>query len=245
MNISPFQFFWQNSKLNLENAKSFFIGIEQDGRKNHTTPNLYYNHSDIVLPDPTYTKNRDLIDIIWSRHTCYDISDSPITTSDLSNLFFGLWWKNGRRNIPSGWAKYPIELYWIIFKSELFDKPTLVYYNTDNHSLVTIKNTWKWEEIKSILWWNLESLNWSPSFIFFVIWNPIRTMEKYSERGGRFILLEAWALMQNLSLIATAKDIGTIILGGYHDDSVCDLIGIDKNQSMICTALIWGYAKHE
>lgn len=64
MNISPFQFFWQNSKLNLENAKSFFIGIEQDGRKNHTTPNLYYNHSDIVLPDPTYTKNRDLIDII-------------------------------------------------------------------------------------------------------------------------------------------------------------------------------------
>ena len=245
MQNSPFQLFWENSKINAYNAISFFKNIEKDNKKSHVTSNLYYSAKDILLPT-WWESNQDLLQTIASRRTRYNLSPHPIKTQDLSAICSALWWINSKRNIPSAGAKYPIELYMILFASELFKKPALVYYNTDNHSLSFIKDVPNWEDLRWILWWNLEQLDGSPSFCVFIVWEPSRTMEKYGERGGRFVLLEAWALMQNISIIGHSLNIGTIITWWYFDNEIAELLDIDKNQCMICSSIIWWYiSSHE
>lgn len=46
---------------------------------------------------------------------------------------------------------------------------------------------------------------------------PDRLTAKYGERGGRFALLEAGAVMQQLSLTATDLGVAGVVMGGLLD----------------------------
>ena len=61
-------------------------------------------------------------------------------------------------------------------------------------------------------------------FIGAVFW---RTRFKYGQRGYRFALLEAGHVMQNLLLAATALEIPALPLGGFYDDRVDALLGLN------------------
>ncbi|MEU1722838.1 thiopeptide-type bacteriocin biosynthesis protein [Nonomuraea sp. NPDC005692] len=50
---------------------------------------------------------------------------------------------------------------------------------------------------------------------------------RYGTRALRFALLEAGHVAQNLTLAATALGLGTITLGGFYDDLVHELFGLD------------------
>jgi SagB-type dehydrogenase family enzyme len=52
-----------------------------------------------------------------------------------------------------------------------------------------------------------------------------RNRFKYGPRSGRFVFLDAGHIMQNLSLIAPAIDLGGRPFGGFIDDGLSELIG--------------------
>lgn len=54
-----------------------------------------------------------------------------------------------------------------------------------------------------------------------------RTMSKYRARGYRFVLLESGHIGQNLSLVGTTLGLGLCMNGGYYDDPVNHLFGLD------------------
>ncbi|WP_109086670.1 SagB/ThcOx family dehydrogenase [Azospirillum sp. TSH100] len=54
-----------------------------------------------------------------------------------------------------------------------------------------------------------------------------RSTVKYGGRGYRFALLEAGHAAQNLLLVAAALGLGTLAWGGYLDDEVATLLGIN------------------
>jgi SagB-type dehydrogenase family enzyme len=54
-----------------------------------------------------------------------------------------------------------------------------------------------------------------------------RSAFKYRKRAYRFVLLEAGHVCQNLMLTACSLGLGTVALGGFVDDELNDLLGID------------------
>lgn len=46
-------------------------------------------------------------------------------------------------------------------------------------------------------------------------------------REGLFILFEAGHIAQNISLTATALELGSVVIGGFLDDKINDLIGVN------------------
>lgn len=47
---------------------------------------------------------------------------------------------------------------------------------------------------------------------------------KYGQRAYRFIFQEAGHLAQNLSLVCTALGLGSVVLGGFYDDAVAEIL---------------------
>lgn len=54
-----------------------------------------------------------------------------------------------------------------------------------------------------------------------------RSLTKYGDRGYRYALLEAGHTMQNLNLAVAALGLGAVNLGGFYDDELAVLCGID------------------
>jgi len=55
-----------------------------------------------------------------------------------------------------------------------------------------------------------------------------RTMLKYGDRGYRFILNEVGAVEQNLSIICTHLGLKSCILGGYLDNEINKMLGVQS-----------------
>ncbi len=66
-----------------------------------------------------------------------------------------------------------------------------------------------------------------------------RSLTKYGDRGYRYALLEAGHTMQNLNLAVAALGLGAVNLGGFYDDELAVLCGIDIEQEipLYCCAL--------
>ena len=47
-----------------------------------------------------------------------------------------------------------------------------------------------------------------------------RTMAKYGQRGRRYVHMEVGHAAQNVYLAATARDLGTVMVGAFDDDQV-------------------------
>lgn len=66
---------------------------------------------------------------------------------------------------------------------------------------------------------------------------------KYGERAYRFILLEVGFLGQTISLLAEALNLGSCMLGGYHDSNIEDFLGIDGQLESIQNSIVIGKRK--
>jgi SagB-type dehydrogenase family enzyme len=61
---------------------------------------------------------------------------------------------------------------------------------------------------------------------------PGRTLPKYSDRGYRYLLIEAGHVGQNVALLATALGLGAVSLGGFFDDDLAGLLRLDPEHEV-------------
>jgi len=66
-----------------------------------------------------------------------------------------------------------------------------------------------------------------------------RSLTKYGDRGYRYALIEAGHTMQNLNLAAAACGLGSVDLGGFYDDELAVLAGLDVEREipLYCCAI--------
>lgn len=139
------------------------------------------------------------------------------------------------RNVPSGGALYPIELYVSVFNSEL--DPGLYHYRPDINALELIKKGSHYNDLKPII----EVRNACCTIFMTSIYE--RSMVKYGERGYRFILLEAGFISQNLSLILEAIKLASCMFGGYKDEEINSYLNIDGISETVQNVLVIGKNK--
>jgi SagB-type dehydrogenase family enzyme len=59
-----------------------------------------------------------------------------------------------------------------------------------------------------------------------------RSLTKYGDRGYRYLLAEAGHVAQNLALVATALGLGAVSVGGFFDDELGGLLGLDEEREV-------------
>ncbi|WP_134662549.1 MULTISPECIES: SagB/ThcOx family dehydrogenase [unclassified Amycolatopsis] len=79
----------------------------------------------------------------------------------------------------------------------------------------------------------------SAAAVLLYVARPWRSMRKYGSRGLRFVMHEVGGMSQNVHLTATALGLGTVDCGGYYDDELHEVLGIDGVMtSVLHTALL-------
>jgi len=176
---------------------------------------------------------------IIERRSKREFKGEPISLSQLSKLLFfsaGITrydkdWDKCLRAYPSAGARYPLEVYLLILNVEKVENG-IYHYNVKYHTLELIK---KGICKKDIVKYTCNQKWIKKASVIFVITAVFRrTIMKYDERGYRYVFLDCGHLAQNIYLVATKMKLGCCAIGGFYDDKINKMIGIDgKNESAI------------
>jgi SagB-type dehydrogenase family enzyme len=129
------------------------------------------------------------------------------------------------RSYPSGGGEYPIELYPILLKvSEV--TPRVTHFDPRECTLSTVTRGLAMQDVAQCLMHSESTLS-SAAVLLVLTALFERTTVKYGDRGYRLALLEAGHVAQNLCLTAAAAGLGSLAWGGFYDDELNQLIGVD------------------
>ncbi len=173
------------------------------------------------------------IEVLKERRSVRSFAGEPIR---LPELAFLLWASTGiRKNegdgkfrtAPSAGALYPIETYVIVNNVDSLQKG-LYHYGIMHNELEELKIGDFEEQITRSA---MKQEMCAEAQVVFV-WTAVfaRTKWKYLQRGYRSIYQEAGHIAQNLALSAISIGLGSCQIGGFFDDEVNAIIGVDGQE---------------
>lgn len=198
----------------------------------------------IHFPKPLLNPNFPLQQSLYLRRSVREFSKELITKQDISNLlFFSAGIKGnqyiigGERFYPSAGARYPLEVYPIVLKAK--DLETGIYhYHFKSHLLEKLFiNDSVHERVLAHFgspWMHEAHLLIVMSGAFY------RTEVKYGQRGYRHVLTEAGHMCQNMYLLCPVLGLGCCNAGGFVDDALNKLIGIDGIEEAVISVMFVG-----
>jgi len=251
--VSAHELYHENSKLHhSDRTLARWIGyINSDPalRRMIATPARPYLHHPLVAL-PRENASGELAEVALSRRSALSMSSQPMTAATLGsflNLAAGETYERADddgtvwrlRACPSGGAVYPLDLYVTVHTVEDVTAG-LYYFDPLEHGLRLLREGDLRPELNTGMY--LEAVHAS-SACFLIAATFARTTFKYGERGYRFALLEAGHIAQNLLLAATAAGLASVPVGGFVDDDLNALIGVDGvSNAVLYTVLVGGRA---
>lgn len=211
----------------------------------------------VYRPDAVYPINGDIIPLpavgvidkpdislyqsIEQRRSLRKYSNEYLTQGDLSFLLWATQWvrdfrSNEKvevafRNVPSAGSRHPFETYLLINRVKGF-KPGIYYYHPIKHGLILFKEGDEWAETVCRGAFDQEMVASSAvTFIWAAI--PIRTVWRYSQRGYRYLYLDAGHVGQNLHLAAEAINAGACMIGAYYDEGMDEILELDGKDAFV------------
>lgn len=185
----------------------------------------------------------NLVELIEKRHTIRKYTKEKLTLEELAYL---LWGTQGikeitpssltKRTVPSAGSRHPFETYLLVNMVDGLE-PGLYRYLPASHQLaklnaeVDIRDRLTAACLK-------QSHVYNSAVTFFWAAQTMRTIWRYSERGYRYILLDAGHVCQNLYLMAETIGCGVCGIAAYDDDLVntaLELDGIENFTAYIAT----------
>jgi SagB-type dehydrogenase family enzyme len=237
------QFFHENSKRNI-----YRIIPEPDMNIKPPTFKEYLDCPRITLPAAKIDLNISLDKSIIERRSCRNFEDKTLSLKSFSKiLYFGygvthvMDFENFEilgRACPSGGALYPYEIYPVVFNVDELEQG-IYHYCPFDHSVELLKTGDFVNQIIQLFMQQYYIANSSACIVLSSVLE--RTTWKYGSRGYRYMLLEAGHLAQNMCLISTANGLGTLLLGGFYDDPLARLIGVDPILEPIMYGLAIGH----
>lgn len=193
---------------------------------------VYPGYPTVSLPRPAPI-TAGLTDTLTQRRTEHTYAQDCVIRSKTIGQWLG--WGCGRggflppcpdnlRTYPSAGALYPLEIYLSVRKVDELS-PGLYHYSVFSHSLELLAGS---EVVERSFDYFLQRDAASAAHIAVLITAVFaRSLHKYGVRSYRFTLLEAGHLMQNLCLLAVPLRLAVTPIGGYYDDLLHDLLGVD------------------
>jgi SagB-type dehydrogenase family enzyme len=186
------------------------------------------SRGEIVLPAPSIDGGLSVEAAISGRRSVRGFTDDPVTLEHLSQL---LWAAQGitdrersRRAAPSAGAKYPMEIFVVAGRVGGLD-PGVYWYVPSSHTINLLSAGDRRAELSEQALSQASVLNAPLSLVIAGVYE--RTMEKYEERGVRYVHIEVGSVAENVYLQAESLGLGTVFAGAFSDDGVRDLLHAD------------------
>jgi SagB-type dehydrogenase family enzyme len=197
------------------------------------------------IPLERESLSADLGQALFSRASRRKFTGEPLGKKELSSLLLyscGISQKSdlgfARRTYPSGGARFPLEVYLVLFKGSDDVPAGLYHYDVANHQLeVLLQRSFSREDIQALCIDKEWKYDCAGMFVMTGIF--ARTLNKYGERGYRYVLQETGHVGQNLYLTAEALKLNCCAIGSAEDTAIEELLDIDgKTESVIYSLAI-------
>lgn len=197
--------------------------------------NLLATTMEIDLPQIAIPKGKPLGQILQERYSCRNFkSDKSLKNTELSLI---LWAAGGlridavteaTRTVPSAGACYPLEFYIVIGKNSVEEIVAGVYhYEVFSHRLKLIKpGDIRKELVKSCL--GQTFIEEAPIAIVIAA-EYKRTTWRYSEKGIRYVHMDAGHSCQNIYLMASDLGLATVEVGAFQEAVVSKVLGLKSD----------------
>jgi len=207
----------------------FFFKPFSEGKEN-----MKPNDLTVKLPGPSIRGDTSIEEALQKRRSVRDYGSSPIVLQELSQLLWaaqGVTRDNFFRTAPSAGALYPVEVY-IAAGSVKSLEPGVYRYLPGKHSLQRVsRNDIRPELCRASLGQGSVKQG-AVVFIISVVYE--RVTGKYDDRGIRYAHIEAGSVAQNLYLQAVSLNLGTVLIGAFHDERVREVAGMKRNEVPLC-----------
>ena len=132
---------------------------------------------------------------------------------------------------------YPLEIYPIVLDVDGL-APGVYHYSVMEHALEVLRL----EDVPSCFpdFDAQQAICKSASVILMITGVMRRTLSKYKQRGYRFVMNDAGALVQSLYLTSTAVGAACSAWGGFCDDMVGEYIGVDNVDEVVVVGFVLG-----
>jgi SagB-type dehydrogenase family enzyme len=143
------------------------------------------------------------------------------------------------RTAPSAGALFPVESYLVVNRVEGVE-PGIYHWNILEQSLEEIRSGDCSREIEDAAL--SQEMCEKAAAVF--IWSAVfsRSTFKYSDRGYRYIFVDAGHVCQNLYLACEDLGLGCCAIGAFFDDQVDELLGLrSEDESSIYLAAVGKY----
>jgi SagB-type dehydrogenase family enzyme len=209
--------------------------LPSDGRTHPQEPHKEYPSAALsALPAPRFPPVT-LEDALQARVSCRQFSSSELGLVELATLLHVAYGVRARgrlgglefleRAVPSAGGLYPLELYVLAVTVES-QVPGVYHYSPLLHALEQVAATPLPRQLVTSLF--MGQLHAGQASAVLVLTAVVgRSLDKYGDRGYRYLLLEAGHVTQNINLTAAALNIGACNLGAFADDDIADLLGVD------------------
>ncbi len=212
----------------------FAKSITPDNSNNDNNSNFSIEDKTMIsLPKPNKDGSVSLEEALSLRRSVRQYSETPLTLEDISQLLWsaqGVTDERGFRTAPSAGATFPLEMYFVVNHSEDLDKGIYHYY-PDSHSIYLVREGDFGSDVQSACMGQSSVGDASVIFIFGAVFE--RTMDRYGERGKRYVYNEIGHASQNLHLQAAALDLGTVVIGAYSDEEIEKILNLGQDVNVL------------
>ncbi len=194
----------------------------------------------IPLPAPAELKIPvlGLREAIERRKTLRRYQDQPLTLEELSYL---LWLTQGvkevtrrpvtLRTVPSAGARHAFETY-LLINNVVGLEPGLYRFAACEHALVKLDAPDDIrEQVTRGCWDQKQVYNSAVTFAWVAV--SERMTWRYTERGYRYLHLDAGHVCQNLYLAAEATGCGVCAIAAYNDELLNSTLGLDGEKLFV------------
>ena len=183
----------------------------------------------IPLPAAGSGQEMPIGEALEQRRSIRQFSRDGLALEDVSQLLWaaqGITSRRGFRTAPSAGALYPLELY-IVAGDVAGLSPGVYRYRPEKHDLVLVAN----EDQRRPLASAALDQSWVRRAPAVLVITGVykRTMTKYGQRARRYVHMEVGHAAQNVYLAATARGLGTLMVGAFEDNEVQKVLSLPAN----------------
>jgi len=190
----------------------------------------------IKLPEPGYEGSISVEQAISQRKSVRNFGAAPLMLEEVSQI---LWAAGGAtidgvtgptRAYPSARGMYPLEIYLVAGDVSMLGEG-IYWYDWREHSLTLIREGDFRKELSHAALGQGAVLNAPVSIV--VVGNGQKTGKRQVDLNDvRYMSMDAGHMGQNVHLETESMGLGTVMVGGFTDKEVLDLLGI-KDRTVI------------
>ncbi len=188
----------------------------------------------IKLPEPNYDSKTSVENALLERRSVRGYKKESLTLVEVSQLLWaaqGITNKRGFRTAPSAGALFPLEVYIVV--GDVNDLPEGIYqYKPHKHELLKIADGDKRSELCTAALGQGCIKQCAAVIVFSAVYE--RTTKKYGERGIKYVHMEVGHAAQNVHLQVVSLNLGTVVVGAFHDNEVKRIMNMTDKEQPLC-----------